>query len=242
VQPPRRGLLRLLLGRGGVPLPIAVEADSEGSYGETPWEVQAMLRPYDPYVWEMRRPLDLIMLLCFVSTCSTLAPLLPLAALIFICFKLRVEALELLVMTQRAPMNRSRTMVYWVEALSWIGVLAILATSVDIMFVTPDVEALIARLAASYRASLTKDPSFASGTSCVAGICLTSETQKAEGALYWIIWTCVLAVGLAVRNFCQLIFHSPSLWLLRHMQVCVRARVARGGVGPGALGFRVSGS
>jgi len=53
----------------------------------------------------------------------------------------------------------------------------------------------------------------------MAGICLDSNTQKAEGSLYWIIWICILAIGLATRTLSLLLFRTPSLWILRHQQV-----------------------
>ena len=143
VQPLRRGIMALLLGRGGPPLPITLEYDSEGLYGETPLEAQQLLKPYDPYVWELRRPLDLTMLIAFVGLFSTLSPLLPLAGLVFICTKTRLDALELIVTTQRPPCNHNRDMVIWVEAIGWVSLLSIFCTSIAIMFATPDVDALI---------------------------------------------------------------------------------------------------
>ena len=48
----------------------------DGDFGETPLEAQQDLTPYNPYVWEVRRPLDLVMVIAFIGQCSTLAPLL----------------------------------------------------------------------------------------------------------------------------------------------------------------------
>ena len=71
---------------------MTMEPDTDGLFGETPFEAQQQLRPYDAYVWELRRPLDLLMLITFTGTCTTLAPLLPLAALLFLLLKSRLDA------------------------------------------------------------------------------------------------------------------------------------------------------
>ena len=220
-------LLGLLLGQGrrGASPSMTLEPDTDGLFGETPFEAQQQLRPYDAYVWELRRPLDLLMLITFAGTCTTLAPLLPLAALLFLLLKSRLDALELIVMTQRPPVNRERDVEVWTEALSWLGLVAVLATSIDIMFVTPDVEALIARLAASYRVFLVRDPAFSAGTTCVGGVCLDAGgTHKAEGSLYWIIWVCIVGLGLGGRLLAVVGFRLPSLYLLRVEQVCLCVR------------------
>ena len=75
--------------------------------GETPAEAQQLLRPYDAYVWEIRRPLDLVLLVAFVGLTSTLAPLLPLAGLKAArTSSLRSHALRTHVHSSPAPASR----------------------------------------------------------------------------------------------------------------------------------------
>jgi len=220
VQKVRTGIMALLLGPGGPPQPMISMPDTDGLFGETPLEAQQDLTDYSPYVWEVRRPMDLVMLIAFVGQFSTLAPLLPLAGVLFISVKCRLDALQLVVTTNRPPVNRNVDIVVWIEALSWVGLASVLANSISIMFATPDVEALIQKLATSYRATLMSNPTFKNdGVNCMAGICLDSAGDRAEGSLYWIIWVCIVAVGLATRTLSQVLFRIPSLWILRHEQV-----------------------
>ena len=216
----RTGIMALILGTGGPPQPMISYPDVDGDFGETPLEAQQDLTPYNPHVWEVRRPLDLVMVIAFIGQCSTLAPLLSLAGVFFVSLKCRLDALELIVTTSRPPVNRNVDIVVWIEALSWVALVSVLATSVSIMFATPDVEALILKLATSYRASLMMNPAFkADALNCVAGICLDANENRAEGSLYWVIWIVIVALGLAIRTLSQVLFRIPSLWILRHEQV-----------------------
>jgi hypothetical protein len=115
----RTGIMALILGAGGPPQPMISYPDVDGDFGETPLEAQQDLTPYNPYVWEVRRPLDLVMVIAFIGQCSTLAPLLSLAGVFFVSLKCRLDALELIVTTSRPPVNRNVDIVVWIEALSW---------------------------------------------------------------------------------------------------------------------------
>lgn len=103
--------------------------------------------------------------------------------------------------------------------------LGILSTSVSVMFVTPDVEALIETLADTYRAHFVRKQAWSASSEgeeleCLAGICVTANnTVRAEGSLYWIIWLVICTVGFAARLLAALACRTPSYWLRRRWQL-----------------------
>jgi hypothetical protein len=57
----------------------------------------------------------------------------------------------------------------WQQVLSWLALLAVFACSICIMFSIPDVDAVIQKLATSYREYLMMNPKFRGGRNCLGG-------------------------------------------------------------------------
>ena len=89
--------------------------------------------------------------------------------------------------------------------MSWIAALAVLCNSVTIMFVTTDIEEVIQILGKTYRYYIMRNSEFRNialgheDTNCVAGMCVSIDSQRAQGALYWFIWVCFVGLGWASR-------------------------------------------
>lgn len=108
--------------------------------------------------------------------------------------------------------------------MSWVAALAVLCNSVTIMFVTTDIEEVIQILGKTYRYYIMRNSEFRNialgheDTNCVAGMCVSIDSQRAQGALYWFIWVCFVGLGWVSRVAAARAWRTESYALRRARQ------------------------
>ncbi|KAJ1495068.1 calcium-activated chloride channel-domain-containing protein [Baffinella frigidus] len=128
--------------------------------GRSGVEEQLLLRHFSRRRWQHRRQLDLLILFAMLTTCATLAPLLPCVVCLWLALKIRLDAHEIVVWTQRGAADRVWGIRFCTMAMSWIAILGIFSNSISIMFITTDIEEVILILGSTYRYYIQKNATF----------------------------------------------------------------------------------